>query len=318
MSARPILKLRVGGDAQNDHANDAARAYDRAGALYLDYADGPAGDLFDFGGRYAYGDRRVWQAIEARLVGFAEAGHHTLTILDAGCGPGTWLRRVVTRARLLGIPEIRALGFDVSREQISIARMQATTLRTLPGVQLRFERRDITDAFAEADGSIDLCLCLNGVLNHLTVARQGAVAAELARVTGGKLFATARTTGSTPSIFIDRIDAAADFHHDCRTDRLEIDLRDGHHVAFDLHLFHARELEALFAPHIEVTRLSGLDIFHGRFAPDPRWNPAEGAEDDAFHRDLEALEQTYAADPHFIDHATHVLLIAEPQRLMER
>ncbi|MES2058553.1 MAG: class I SAM-dependent methyltransferase, partial [Pseudomonadota bacterium] len=307
---------RVASDAHV--ANDIAHAYDRAGARYLDYADGMAGDLFDFGGRYCYGDRRIWQAIEAKLVAFAEAGHRRLVVLDAGCGPGTWLRRVVTRAHLLGIPEICATGFDISGEQIAIARLQAGTLRQLPGVRLRFEERDLITPLVEEDGSVDLCLCLNGVLNHVSAADRVRVAAELARVTAGKLFVTVRTTGSQPSIFIDRVDAAADFRHDDRTDRLEIELRDGHHVEFDLHLFHASEVRSLFAPHIEITRLSGLDIFHSRFAPDPRWNPVEGAEDAAFHHDLELLEQTYAADPHFIDHATHVLMIAEPQQIMER
>ncbi|MGH6614548.1 class I SAM-dependent methyltransferase [Sphingomonas sp.] len=316
MSARTILKLRV---AQSTHVtNDIAHAYDRAGARYLNYADGTAGDLFDFGSGYHYGDRRIWQAIEAKLVGFAEAGHQRLTVLDAGCGPGTWLRRVVTRAHLLGIPEICATGFDISGEQIAIARLQTSTLRQLPGVRLRLEERDLATPLSEEDASIDLCLCLNGVLNHMPAAHRASVAADLARVTAGKLFVTVRTCGSQPSIFIDRIDAATDFHHDDRTDRLEINLRDGHRVEFDLHLFHASEVRALFAPHIDIIRLSGIDIFHSRFTPDPRWNPAEGAEDAAFHRDLELLEQAYAADPHFIDHATHVLMIAEPQQMMER
>lgn len=316
MQARTILKLRVAQDAHV--ANDVAHAYDRAGARYLDYADGAAADLFDFGGGYCYGDRRVWQAIEAKLVAFAEAGQQRLTVLDAGCGPGTWLRRIVTRAHLLGIPEISATGFDISGEQIAIARLQTSALRQLPGVSLRFDERDLVTPLTEDDASVDLCLCLNGVLNHVSAAHRASVAAELARVTTGKLFVTVRTCGSQPSIFIDRVDAATNFHHDGGTDRLEIELRDGHHVEFDLHLFHAGEVRSLFAPHIDIARLSGLDIFHSRFAPDPRWNPAEDAKDAAFHHDLELLEQTYAADPHFIDHATHVLMIAEPQQVMER
>jgi hypothetical protein len=39
-------------------------------------------------------------------------------ILDAGCGPGTWLRRVVTHAHRLGFSKITARGFDVALAQV--------------------------------------------------------------------------------------------------------------------------------------------------------------------------------------------------------
>jgi hypothetical protein len=38
----------------------------------------------------------------------------------------------------------------------------------------------------------------------------------------------------------------------------------------------------------------GLDQFHNRFAPDPRWNPASLAVDNQFFSELERLEETYA------------------------
>jgi hypothetical protein len=56
--------------------------------------------------------------------------------------------------------------------------------------------------------------------------------------------------------------------------------------------------------------LRGLDLFHSRFAPDPRWNPASLAADNQFSNELERLEETYAASSGFMERATHLLLVA--------
>jgi SAM-dependent methyltransferase len=311
MSGRTVLKIR------SPEPNAAAQAYHAIGERYGAYADGQSATPFDFGGRYSYGDRRLWAAIENKLVAFAESGRDRIRILDVGCGPGVWLQRTVERACALGIPFIDAMGIDVSSAQVAIARLRTAALPTMPGVSIRIIEGDVTAGLPVADETTDLCLCLNGVLNHLDASSQDIAAAELARVTRGHLIVTARTVGSMPSIYVDGVEAAADFRQDHDADRLSIDLRDGRHIEFRSHLFRAAELEALFARYIMVSRLTGLDLFHSRFAPDPRWNPCEGQQDDAFHTDLERLEQTYGADPHFIDHATYLLLIAEQQRLME-
>lgn len=315
MSGRTVLKIRS--PEPPAAANTIAQAYDAIGARYGAYADGQSTTPFDFGGRYSYGDRRLWAAIENKLVAFAESGRDRIRILDVGCGPGVWLQRAVERACALGIPFVDAMGIDISGAQVAIARLRTAALSTLPGVSIRIIEGDVTAGLPVADETVDLCLCLNAVLNHLEAGSQDIAAAELARVTRGHLIATVRTVGSMPSIYVDGVEAAADFRQDNDADQLSVDLRDGRHIEFPSHLFRATELEALFACYIMVSRLTGLDLFHSRFAPDPRWNPREGHEDDAFHADLERLEQTYGADPHFIDHATHLLLIAEPQRLME-
>src|SRR4029077_7322037 len=90
-----------------DPGRAIANAYDRAGYRYAMYADGDVRKLFAFDGKYAHGDRKTWDAIETALRGL-RVSKDRLTVLDLGCGPGTWLRRVVTRARQLGFTEIRA------------------------------------------------------------------------------------------------------------------------------------------------------------------------------------------------------------------
>jgi SAM-dependent methyltransferase len=315
VASRSILRIRTKPSSQPP--NEAGQAYDSVGLNYLKYADGPASDDFNFVARSAYADRRIWDIIDARLKVFAKSGQQKLTVLDAGCGPGTWLRRVVMRATELGIRQIDARGFDISGEQIAIARARGSHVRSKFGLKCRFEHGDITNVLPHETDSIDLCLCLNGVLNHIDVAHHMAIAQELARVTSGTLIVNVRSTGSTPSIFVDELESAERFNQDNDFDRLAIDLKDGRHIEFDLHLFRASELTALFDGKLVITNLIGLDLFHSRFRPDPRWNPIEGADCKEFYADLAALERAHCANPDFIDHATHILMVAEPECLIE-
>jgi hypothetical protein len=80
------------------------------------------------------------------------------------CGPGTWLRRLVTRAQALGFTTITARGIDVARAQIQRARLLAKDLCGITGVTLTFDVADLTGELFEADASVDLTLCLYSVL----------------------------------------------------------------------------------------------------------------------------------------------------------
>jgi hypothetical protein len=83
-----------------------AAAYNQSGADYIAYADGDPTDLFAFSGMHAYADRRIWALLEAKLTELRATGASSIGILDAGCGPGTWLRRLVVRAHELGFTMI--------------------------------------------------------------------------------------------------------------------------------------------------------------------------------------------------------------------
>ena len=133
------------------------------------------------------------------------------------------------------------------------------------------------------------------------------MAGALARATNGSLLVTARTIGSLPSIFVAGVEEARDFQHDHRRDRLSVDLKDGRHIEFNSHLFSASEFRDLFGGEGDIAELIGLDLFHGRFAPDQRWNPP-GSANREFDEALESLEHLCAADPRFMDRAAHVLL----------
>ena len=75
-------------------AANVAAAYNQAGGDYVAYADGDPTHLFAFNGLHAYADRRVWTLLEAKLTDLRATGASSICILDAGCGPGTWLRRL--------------------------------------------------------------------------------------------------------------------------------------------------------------------------------------------------------------------------------
>jgi SAM-dependent methyltransferase len=291
-------------------AANVAAAYNQAGGDYVAYADGDPTHLFAFDGLHAYADRRIWTVLEAKLTHLRATGASSIRILDAGCGPGTWLRRLVTRAHVLGFTNITARGFDVARVQVQRAQLLARNLSGISGVNLTFDVADLTGELPEADASVDLTLCLYSVLSHLPVVSLPKISAEVARVTSGHFITTVRSVGSTPTIFVDSIEKARHFKHDNSRDRCEIAFCDGRHIVLRFHLFNASELRSYFSDRFDIEDLRGVDLFHNRFAPDPRWNPLSLAVDNQFSDELERLEETYATSSGFMERATHLLLVA--------
>jgi len=290
-------------------ATTAAAAYNEAGDDYLTYADGDPRQLYAFDSQYAYGDRRVWSVLDAKLTALRARGARSVALLDIGCGPGTWLRRLVIRARALGFSEIRARGFDVADAQIRRARHAARGLQGLAGVDLTFDVGDATRPLPEADRSIDITLCLYCVFNHIEPTGLQSALGEIARVTRGTFVTTVRAVGSTPTIFVDAIEHARQFSQDNAAGRFSVEMLDGRRMTFNSRLFAAADLRQLAATHFDIEDLRGVDLFHTRFAHDSRWNPASAAESRQFRDELVRLEEKYGADPEFMDHATHLMLV---------
>jgi hypothetical protein len=84
-----------------DHeaTDNVAEIYNQAGEDYITYADGDPSQPFAFDGMHAYADRCLWAVLETKLTEPRASGARSVRFLDAGCGPGTWLRRLVIRAR---------------------------------------------------------------------------------------------------------------------------------------------------------------------------------------------------------------------------
>ena len=308
-----LRKIRDDRPADEDAADEVAAVYSRAGKSYAAYADGNTERLFCFEGPHAYADRCVWSTLEANLTKLRAAGASSINILDAGCGPGTWLRRLVSRAKALGFEHVVARGFDIAEAQIETARLAACDVEGLPGVNLAFGVGDLAAPLPEASGSVDLALCLYSVLSHLPVAGLPRVAGELARVTRGHFITTVRPVGSVPSVFVDSIERARHFQLDHARDRCTVELCDGRRFTLPIHLFGAAELRDCFAERFFIEDLRGLDLFHTRFAPDPRWNPASLAGDAPSSARLALLEKAYSRAPGFMECATHLLLVGRPR-----
>jgi SAM-dependent methyltransferase len=302
---------RSGGDTIRDGeaVTDVADIYNQAGDNYVAYADGDPSQPFSFEGMHAYADRCVWDVLARKLTDLRASGASAVRILDAGCGPGTWLRRLVMHAHALEFSQITARGFDIAEEQIQRARLAARSLSNLPGVDLKFDVADLAERWPEPDASVDLTLCLYSALSHLPVARLPDVSKEIARVTSGYFVTTVRPVGSTPTAFVDSLANVRRLKQDHVRDRCEIDLSDGRHIAFSFHQFAAVELLNYFTHSFDVEELRGLDLFHSRFMPDPRWNAACRSSDNRLANELARLEKAYATNPEFINHATHLLLV---------
>jgi hypothetical protein len=105
-----------------------ARAYDHVGPAYTRYADGEeADDPASATVRSARADSIVWQTLRAAIDELRNQGVSRLRILDAGCGPGTWLMRIAAYAHRQGLG-IEVVGFDISGAQLAIARKRASSL----------------------------------------------------------------------------------------------------------------------------------------------------------------------------------------------
>jgi len=265
--------------------------------------------LFDFDGAAMFADREIWSRLDAELVRLRASGRHAIRILDAGCGNGMWLLRLAVRARDLGFTAIDGRGFDSSREKIAQALARQSAADD-PHVGLCFDVAPMATALdEEEDESFDIVLCLNDLLNQLAFDERLAAVAALARVADGSAFICVRAAGSSPPPDIADADRARSFRQDNAVDRLTIDLSDGRQIEIPSHLFTASELQELFARDFETVELVGLDLFHGRFAPNPRWNPAI-ISNERIRDSLVRLEHLCAHDPLFLDRAAHVLLHA--------
>jgi SAM-dependent methyltransferase len=293
-----------------------ASAYNEAGDRYEKHADGNGRTLFGFDGRHAYSDRKCWEIIEDKLLALRARGLRNLSVLDIGCGPGTWLRRVVVRARQIGFSQIIGHGVDIAEAQLHRARTLSRGLCELEGVQLSFAQGDLRAEIAAPRA--DLCLCLYGVLNHVPVTELPDAIGRMSALTKGYFLATVRAVGSQPTVYVDDLSSALRFHQDNLINRLDVEFANGRCASFQSHLFSQRELLQLVGSKLEVEDIRGLDLFHGRFANDPRWNPKAAVAPGRLSQELNRLEERYCRDRGFMDHAAHLLVVARTPLMVQQ
>jgi SAM-dependent methyltransferase len=298
-----------------------AHAYDHAGDAYLRYADGEElDDPATAAAHSAHADTIVWQTICATIDALRKDGVSSLRILDAGCGPGTWLRRIAIRAHRQGLG-VEAVGFDISTGQLDIARRR--TERLLTGIaehnrpRLEFLEHNLLYPLPWSKGQFHIVLCNFAVLNHLPRTALPTAIAELCRVASHRVVATLRALASPPTACIVGTEQVRELHEDCGRGRLALVLKDGSRHVLTFNLYSAETLAALFAPHAAIVDLRAIDLFVSRFAPGANWteilvNRLAGRQQ-VIER-LKELEESLCRLPGWVDHGTHVLLVARPMR----
>jgi SAM-dependent methyltransferase len=298
-----------------------ATAYDHVGDEYVCYADGERRDEPSAAeaNRFAHADAIVWETVRSAIEQLHSAGVGTLRVLDAGCGPGTWIRRIAAHAHRLGLG-LEAIGVDISEGQLEIARKQVETLEARHSAgrrKIKFLMHDLADPLPWADGHFDIVLCNYVVLNHLPKAALPRVAEELCRVAGYRVIATVRALASPPTGCIIGTEQVREYHQDCDRGELKLVLKDGSEHRLIFNLYSAEMLKRVFSPHAAIVDLRAIDLFLNRFAPDANWTAhlvdgLPGREE--VIRRLKEIEEPLCRLPGWVDHGTHVLIIAQPHQ----
>jgi SAM-dependent methyltransferase len=315
--ARSQPALRRG---DRETTDSIARAYDHVGAAYGCYADGDCVDDPETAtNRSAHADSIVWQAICKSIDDVRDEGVSRLRILDAGCGPGTWLNRVVERALSQEL-DVEAIGFDISSGQLDIARKRTDGLpsgcRDTGRPKVEFVHHSLTDPLPWPKGHFDIVLCNFAVLNHLPRVALATAIAELCRVSSHHVIATLRALASPPTACILGTEQVRELREDRGRGQLAIVLKDGTRHVLTFNLYSADTLKALFAPESQILDLRAIDLFLSRFAPEANWteilvNRLPGRRQ--VMQRLRELEEPLCRLPGWIDHGTHLLIVARPK-----
>lgn len=312
--SRSGLRSRAGDTFQ------IAEAYDHVGDAYGRYADGDeAEDSANATVRSAHADSIVWGTICNLIDKLRASGVTTLRLLDAGCGPGTWVRRITAHAAALGL-KVEATGFDISNAQLAIAREQAAILGASIPCSLRprleFIEHNLARPLPWEDGAFHIVLCNFVVLNHLSRAALPGVVAELCRVSAYRVVATVRALASPPTACITDLDDTLELHQDCAAGELAVVLKDGTWHRFTFNLYSAEAMKAAFVPFAEVVDIRAVDLFVNRFNADPNWTAEVirtlPGRSDVLTK-LKEIEESLCRQPGLVDHGTHVLIVAEPR-----
>jgi SAM-dependent methyltransferase len=298
---------------------DVASAYDHVGDGYGRYADGDGlEDPSQAANRFAHADAIVWATICDTIDQLRAAGVSSLRVLDAGCGPGTWTKRIADRTHRLGLG-VEAVGFDISGGQLEIARKNAEHLNASYAsdtTKLEFLTHDLAEPLPWSDGHFHLVLCNYVVLNHLPKSALPCAIGELCRVATFRVIATVRALAGPATGCIVGIDQLRDYREDCGRGKLALVLKDGTEHLLTFNLYSAETLKALIAPHATVVDLRAIDLFLNRFAPDAKWtgnlvNCLPGRQEVVDK--LKEIEEVLCRLPGWIDHGTHVLIVAQPK-----
>jgi hypothetical protein len=141
------------------------------------------------------------------------------------------------------------------------------------------------------------------------------VVEDLCRVATYQVISTVRALASPPTGCIIGTEQVREYHQDCGRGELKLALKDGTEHVLTFNFYSAETLKTLFQPHATVVDLRAIDLFLSRFAPDANWtanlvNCLTGRQE--VIRKLLEIEEALCRQDGWIDHGTHVLIVAQP------
>ncbi len=301
-------------EAISSGAAACGRAYDHVGDQYRVYADGvesASGEQT----KHAHADALLWSTICTAIDDLKAEGRSFVRVLDAGCGPGSWTIRASIYACQRGL-SVEATGCDLSRAQLLIAQASLdASYSTLPAqAKIRFVTQDLAQALPWPDAHFDLVLCNFAVLNHLRSNELPSAVSELCRVARREVMATFRAVASPPTACIIGLENVASYHLDEQAEELSLVLKDGSRHVLPFRLYSSREIKAVFERTSIVKDLRAVNLFSTRFAVDDNWTSGlleRSCEHRAVLAELDGMEEALCRSPGWIDHGTHVLVVAE-------
>lgn len=300
--------------------NRTATAYNHVGDAYSRYADGEGADgVLAPANRFARSDGIVWETLCTAIDELHKAGVSTVRVLDAGCGPGIWTKKIAEYARRNGLA-IAVVGFDISRTQLDLARNQAAALFSRCSNDakstLEFLEHDLEKPLPWDDGYFHIVLCNYAVLNHIAERMLPHAIGEICRVASVRVIATMRAVGSPASACIIGMEQVREYRNDPSCGQLSLVLKDGSQHRLPFNMYSAQAIEAFFAAHASIVDIRALDLFVSRFAPDENWNASllAGMPDRlAVVQRLKEMEDTLCRLPGWVDHGTHILVVVQPK-----
>jgi hypothetical protein len=215
---------------------------------------------------------------------------------------------------------LHAVGFDISSGQLAVARHKAERFRARvadDGIDLTFRRHDLCQRCPGATAIFTSCYAPTVVLNHLPKRALPRAIAELCRVSCLRVIATVQALAGPPTGCIIGLEQLGDYREDCSRGLLTLVLKDGSAHRLTFNLFSAEMLKTLFATGAGIVDLRPVDLFLSRFAPEAKWsstlvNALPGRED--VMRKLKEIEEQLWRQLGWVDHGTHILIVAEAKR----
>lgn len=291
-----------------------AAAYDQVGEDYTRYADGDDWLCSGSIGVRGRTDQILWQTLTSLVETLANTGQTSISICDAGCGPGTWLMRICLYAEQRGLT-VSGYGFDISSAQLKIARTRQAKLPSSAAkfVDFQFVQADLSKRLDFSDAAFDIVCCNYTVLNHIPTESFAIAVSELCRISRGYVVTTVRALGSNFTAFVTDQSRVRDYRFDDDKGQLWVELDDASTHTIGLHFYTAYEMQREFSLYTRVLDCRAVNLFWARFTPDERWTGrllADTIDLADLMGQLTTLEVRYCRDPAWIDHGSQILIVA--------